>query len=161
MDQILLTVPPKWTDEETKQLAELVDKKTSLDKIARIMNRTKNSIIGKIDRLQKKKLLEKEKRVRNVKEKEVVKKPRKPLSDALKTIIYNFQHKHKRVRLNVVESPTAVTIHGLERHMCKFPLGDPKLSDFRYCGKIQVENKPYCLEHCGVAYTQPSPRRRH
>jgi GcrA cell cycle regulator len=161
MDQVLLTVPPKWADEEIKQLTELVAEKASLDKIARVMNRTKNSIIGKIHRLQKKESLEKEKRVRNVKEKKVAEKPRKPLSDALQKIIYDLQHKHKRVRLNVVESPTAVTIHELKRHMCKFPLGDPKLSDFRYCGKIQAENKPYCLEHCGVAYTQPSSRRRH
>ena len=28
-------------------------------------------------------------------------------------------------------------------------------ADFRFCGKDRFEDKPYCLDHCAVAYVVP------
>ena len=38
---------------------------------------------------------------------------------------------------------------------CEWPEGHPDESDFHFCGKERFEEKPYCLEHCAVAYVLP------
>ena len=35
---------------------------------------------------------------------------------------------------------------------CRWPFGDPGTDDFYFCGAKQVPGKPYCLEHCMLAY---------
>ena len=50
------------------------------------------------------------------------------------------------------------TIMTIRDHMCKWPIGDPASSDFRFCGRKIKDNEPYCEAHCNVAY-QPSRRR--
>ena len=35
------------------------------------------------------------------------------------------------------------------------PEGHPDEADFRFCGKDRFEDKPYCLDHCAVAYVVP------
>ena len=35
---------------------------------------------------------------------------------------------------------------------CRWPFGDPGTDEFRFCGKPQVFGKPYCAEHCMLAY---------
>ena len=50
------------------------------------------------------------------------------------------------------------TILTIRDHMCKWPIGDPAASDFRFCGRRIKAGEPYCEAHCSVAY-QPSRRR--
>ena len=35
---------------------------------------------------------------------------------------------------------------------CKWPIGHPGDEDFYFCGKEVIPGKPYCAEHCLVAY---------
>jgi len=35
---------------------------------------------------------------------------------------------------------------------CRWPFGDPGTEGFYFCGAKQVPGKPYCLEHCMMAY---------
>lgn len=35
---------------------------------------------------------------------------------------------------------------------CKWPIGHPGDEDFYFCGKEVISGKPYCGEHCLVAY---------
>ena len=35
---------------------------------------------------------------------------------------------------------------------CCWPLGDPGEKDFHFCGKRAEPGRPYCAEHCAVAY---------
>jgi len=35
---------------------------------------------------------------------------------------------------------------------CKWPIGHPGDSDFYFCGKEVIPTKPYCGEHCVIAY---------
>ena len=35
---------------------------------------------------------------------------------------------------------------------CEWPEGHPDESDFKFCGKERFEDKPYCIDHCAVAY---------
>ena len=57
----------------------------------------------------------------------------------------------KRIRLRLVTEATAVTFAELDKHHCKFPLGDPRLSDFRFCGANRAgEKSPYCVWHTKI-----------
>jgi len=35
---------------------------------------------------------------------------------------------------------------------CLWPLGDPGDADFHFCDALAVPGRPYCAEHCAVAY---------
>lgn len=52
----------------------------------------------------------------------------------------------------------AVTKAG-ERH-CRWPIGDPRSPDFRFCGCASYEGLPYCVDHARVAYQTVSKRSR-
>jgi GcrA cell cycle regulator len=57
-----------------------------------------------------------------------------------------------------------VTIVELERHHCRWPVGDPRNADmtdrtkFAFCGGKALQSLPYCAEHSRIAYRAP-PRR--
>jgi GcrA cell cycle regulator len=52
-----------------------------------------------------------------------------------------------------------VTIVELKESMCRWPLGDPATSEFRYCGSPAASG-PYCTYHGGLAYQPAQDRRR-
>lgn len=35
---------------------------------------------------------------------------------------------------------------------CQWPIGHPGEEGFHFCGDEAVQNKPYCLKHCNMAY---------
>jgi GcrA cell cycle regulator len=59
----------------------------------------------------------------------------------------------------VVPMSLRVTIIELKEAMCRWPLGDPTSSEFRYCGS-PVASGPYCAYHGGLAYQPAQERRR-
>lgn len=40
---------------------------------------------------------------------------------------------------------------------CVFPLGDMK-ADGHFCGALAVFPRPYCAEHCAIAYQRPTAK---
>lgn len=48
--------------------------------------------------------------------------------------------------------PQAVTLTDLLPHHCRWPLGDPLLPGFRFCGAHRAGSLPYCAAHAQVAY---------
>ncbi len=59
----------------------------------------------------------------------------------------------------VVPMSLKVTIVDLKEAMCKWPLGDPTSSEFRYCG-AGAATAPYCSYHAKLAYQPTQERRR-
>jgi GcrA cell cycle regulator len=59
----------------------------------------------------------------------------------------------------VVPMSLRVTIIDLKESMCRWPLGDPANSEFRYCGSPTASG-PYCAYHGGLAYQPVQERRR-
>ena len=47
----------------------------------------------------------------------------------------------------------------LETKGCRWPYGDPGEENFHFCGSTQVPGKPYCLEHCHLAYRRKEPKK--
>jgi GcrA cell cycle regulator len=60
----------------------------------------------------------------------------------------------------VVPMSLRVTIVDLRETMCKWPLGDPSSSEFRYCGSPVTSGTPYCGHHGKIAYQPAQDRRR-
>lgn len=52
-----------------------------------------------------------------------------------------------------------ITIMDLGDKSCRYPLGNPKLPSFRYCGAKKLEMGPYCKSHARLCY-EPYKRRR-
>lgn len=40
--------------------------------------------------------------------------------------------------------------------VCQWPIGDPRLPGFHFCGEPALPGKPYCSHHCATAYTRGS-----
>ena len=60
----------------------------------------------------------------------------------------------------IVEKPISskrkhkgVLLVDLKPNSCRWPEGDPKDPNFRFCGQECAEGKIYCEEHCAVAYS--------
>lgn len=61
----------------------------------------------------------------------------------------------------VIPMSARVTIMELRENTCRWPLGDPTSSEFRFCGNATggAGCGPYCAYHSSIAY-QPSHDRR-
>jgi GcrA cell cycle regulator len=54
-----------------------------------------------------------------------------------------------------------VTIMELRESMCRWPIGDPTQSEFRFCGAKKLPGQgPYCSCHSGIAYQGQHERRQ-
>ena len=55
---------------------------------------------------------------------------------------------------NIKEFESSITLNSLIADMrgCKWPIGHPGDDDFYFCGKPVIPGKPYCGEHCLIAY---------
>ncbi len=61
----------------------------------------------------------------------------------------------------VVPISEPVTIVELRESMCRWPIGDPAQSEFRFCGAKKLPGQgPYCACHVGIAYQVQHDRRR-
>ena len=53
------------------------------------------------------------------------------------------------------ELPLKILLREIEwsRNRCCWPVGDPKLPGFSFCGTSIMPGRPYCEEHSSLAYT--------
>ncbi|MFN4089478.1 MAG: GcrA family cell cycle regulator [Alphaproteobacteria bacterium] len=52
------------------------------------------------------------------------------------------------------ESRPARPVRRFAGPACQWPIGDPRLPEFHFCGEPVLPGKPYCASHCAVAYTR-------
>ena len=115
-----------WTSDKIKQLKKLWTKGKSTVEIAKELGISKNSVIGKVHRLDL------TARPSPIKKKEVKVVPTK----TVKKKIVGKCH-----------------LMDLKNNTCRWPIGEPENEDFHFCGKPTVTGKPYCSAHCEEAYT--------
>ncbi|GGE30355.1 hypothetical protein GCM10007276_04450 [Agaricicola taiwanensis] len=158
-----------WNDERVELLKKLWQDGLSASQIAAELGGvTRNAVIGKVHRLGLS---------GRVKSPTPSLAPRRPRATP--------QHSQPRPRFatqgNVALAPTPValpspmphqeaevmpfscervTIMELRECMCRWPLGDPSRSDFRFCGSKTNPGAPYCDYHARMAYQTVSERRR-
>ncbi len=56
-------------------------------------------------------------------------------------------------------SGVAVRIPRLGKHPCCWPIGEPGTASFRFCDVPNEAGKPYCLDHCAIAYRKIRDRQ--
>jgi GcrA cell cycle regulator len=60
--------------------------------------------------------------------------------------------KRQQKIVEVKKETRIFTLTDLSAQTCRWPIGDPKHEDFRFCGRPVAAGKPYCADHCATAY---------
>lgn len=55
----------------------------------------------------------------------------------------------------VIEAAILVSMEEIGDRMCRWPIGDPAMADFRFCGCVPILGRPYCTAHAALAYAKP------
>jgi GcrA cell cycle regulator len=56
-------------------------------------------------------------------------------------------------------SPVGKQLAQLERHHCRWPIGDPRQEGFHFCGRPPIPGRPYCSAHDKLAWAPRKPRQ--
>ena len=141
-----------WDDNNVSKLRELWDQGLPTAQIGKLLGFTKNAVVGKAHRIG---LERRPSPIRRTTVKPDRKKARSPIIPKL-----NFEVKKDEVKENPVHQqifqPLVKNLFTKSvKRGCEWPEGHPDESDFKFCGKERFEDKPYCIDHCAVAYVIP------
>lgn len=155
-----------WTEQMVEDLKKMWHEGLTTGEIGKRLGVSKNSIVGKVHRLQlsgrpspikkkdeaapektmPEKTAKKEEKAAPAKPKEE-KKPEPAKEEKFEPIAKmslksNFPHSGK----------TSLT--DLDNHTCRWPIGDPKDENFHFCGRKVKIGQTYCEEHANIAYVK-------
>ena len=121
-----------WDKKNLERLKKLWDEGLPITKIGLELGVSRNSIAGKAHRLGLPK--------RN----SPISKSGEPRKNKITS---NFERSK--------ELPLKILLREVEwsRNRCCWPIGDPKLPGFSFCGTSIMPGRPYCEEHSKLAYT--------
>ena len=159
-----------WTDERVEILKKLWADGLSASQIANELGSiTRNAVIGKVHRLG---LAGRAKSASAASA-----RPRKPRANTptirvsrpsmrgntalAASVMYDMDLAHEPEMVeNVVPIGQRCSILELSDAKCRWPIGDPGMPEFFFCGGPSIEGAPYCSYHSRVAYQPFSDRRR-
>jgi GcrA cell cycle regulator len=147
-----------WTDERVELLKKLWQEGLSASQIAKQLGGvTRNAVIGKVHRLGLSGRAAPSKPARTVFK---APRPARPpvAPSAPRRIAEPALAPQASPMRYVDEAPGTATVLTLGAHMCKWPIGDPSLDSFTFCGR-RTDDGPYCHEHAQVAY-QPAQAKK-
>lgn len=154
----------KWTEKATLDMVTMFNAGKTLTEIGEKYGVKRGAIAGVISRVKKAGILtvkDKLERPKPVKEKPQKATPEIPIAPKIAQPEPIKKEKKKRIRLTLITDEFQVTIDGLQSHHCRYPIGDPRQPEFRYCGRFQYGNGPYCLEHQQLCYVPPHLRYKY
>ncbi len=162
-----------WNDERVEQLKKLWSEGLSASQIAsRLGGVTRNAVIGKVHRLglsgrattsRMKSHRPRPRAASAAAAKRIVSKGRFATTGnpALRQIyqgdVEPFQPSVEELVIPLAERKSIQT---LTECNCRWPIGDPQMADFHFCGKTKVPGLPYCEFHARRAFQPPQARRR-
>ena len=146
-----------WNEENVAQLRELWDQGLPTSQIGKILNFTKNAVVGKAHRIGL------ERRPSPIKRRIMKpdrKKARAPLMPSLsfdsKSENGEILNKDENLKYSTRDKFLAKKLlNNNKNNGCEWPFGHPNETDFNYCGLEKEEGKPYCSKHCDKAYIAP------
>ena len=141
-----------WNEENVARLRELWDQGLPTAQIGKLLGFTKNAVVGKAHRIG---LERRPSPIRRTAVKPDRKKARSPVMPKLNfetsKEITNNQSKETSTFQPVVKNLFVQP----KKRGCEWPEGHPDEPEFHFCGKERFEEKPYCLNHCAIAYIIP------
>ncbi len=141
-----------WNDENVTKLRELWSQGLPTAQIGKLLGFTKNAVVGKAHRIG---LERRPSPIRRTAVKPDRKKARSPVMPQL-----NFESKQES---DNIQNRETLSFKPVVRNLfspsvkrgCEWPMGHPDEPEFHFCDKERFEDKPYCLDHCAVAYIIP------
>jgi GcrA cell cycle regulator len=157
-----------WTDERVELLKKLWAEGLSASQIAAELGGiTRNAVIGKVHRLglsgrakSPSAAMPRQRKPRTAAH--MLRVPRTAMrgNTALAALHdYDLEPEPELVE-NVITLGQRCSLLDLNDEKCHWPIGDPGLPEFFFCGGNTVEGLPYCTYHSRVAYQPLSDRRR-
>ena len=123
---------PKWTDETTEKLREMWISGKTAREIGEVLGGfSRNAVIGKANRMG-------------------LSTPKNKDESATKKPIKKANQPKPRKKTAPVHIPTYS--QKSREHLCQWPNGEPGAEDFHFCHKPSEAGRPYCAEHCEMAY---------
>ena len=121
-----------WDEDKLNKLKKLWDDGLPITKIGNELGVSRNSIAGKAHRMG-------------------LPKRNSPIS---KSGELRKNQSKKNLETNR-DLPLKIMLRNVEwsRNRCCWPIGDPKLPGFAFCGTPITPGRPYCEEHSNLAYT--------
>ena len=141
-----------WDDSNVSKLRELWDQGLPTAQIGKLLGFTKNAVVGKAHRIG---LERRPSPIRRTAVKPDRKKARSPIIPKLNFEIAKKEEKVIPVTQQNFQPLVKNLFTKSTKRGCEWPEGHPDESDFKFCGKDRFEDKPYCINHCAVAYVIP------
>tara|TARA_B100001029_G_C14843983_1_gene329915 strand:+ start:78 stop:548 length:471 start_codon:yes stop_codon:yes gene_type:complete len=140
-----------WDDSNVTKLRELWDQGLPTAQIGKLLGFTKNAVVGKAHRIG---LERRPSPIRRTSIKPDRKKARSPVMPKLKfeNVLENPENQKEDLKF---QPAVKNLLNTKVKRGCEWPMGHPDETDFRFCEKERFEDKPYCLQHCAVAYVLP------
>ncbi|MDR1071259.1 MAG: GcrA family cell cycle regulator [Rickettsiales bacterium] len=140
-----------WPAGLVARMKKLFDKGLPMAEIGKKLGFSKNAIVGKINRLGWNALPKKA---------DARKKPKKPAgrAPAPKKASPRDTERSKKNTERVIRH--SAQLMSLRSDQCRWPIGDPDSDNFRFCGEKCFAGKPYCFDHCKVAYQFTTPPKK-
>ncbi len=144
-----------WTDDKVARLRELWDEGLPTSQIGKLLDFTKNAVVGKAHRIGLERRPSPIKRSMIKPDRKKVRAPLMPkLNFSLETDNDFNKHNDSKNLINNKYFSKDMFISN-NNIGCEWPFGHPNEISFHYCGEKKLEGKPYCNKHCEHAYILP------
>ena len=141
-----------WDDDNVSRLKELWDQGLPTAQIGKLLGFTKNAVVGKAHRIG---LERRPSPIRRTAVKPDRKKARSPVMPKLAFETSSIEEKIYTPKIATFTPNVKNIFTTNAKRGCEWPKGHPDEPEFRFCNKERFEDKPYCLNHCVVAYVIP------
>ena len=151
-----------WTTEMIKGLEKMWKKGLTTNEIAKELGVSKNSIVGKVHRLN---LTARPSPIKKKDDDELVEQE-KPVSQ----VGVEIKENQTQIKTEQETEPKPLSVEAelktkkciklceLDSHTCRWPIGDPKDDHFCFCGNKVRAGQTYCDEHAAIAYVKPTKK---
>jgi len=141
-----------WNEINVARLKELWDQGLPTAQIGKLLGFTKNAVVGKAHRIG---LERRPSPIRRTAVKPDRKKARSPIVPKLNFEVAKEETKETPIVQQTFQPVVKNLFKNNIKRGCEWPEGHPDEPDFKFCGQERFEDKPYCLNHCAVAYVIP------
>ena len=141
-----------WNDENVSRLRDLWDQGLPTAQIGKLICFTKNAVVGKAHRIG---LERRPSPIRRTAIKPDRKKARSPVMPKLKFEDNSVEQKEVGTFTKTFRPIERNLFSNKTKRGCEWPEGHPDETNFHFCNKERFEDKPYCIDHCVVAYVIP------
>jgi GcrA cell cycle regulator len=139
-----------WTSTEIQILKTQWTAGISAGVIATTLQRTRNAVLGKLDRLQLRRSSYPVRAKKRRKKITFIRARSQMTFGSDIEVVHYYEQTNTRPRTS-----NSKTLIELENHHCRFPHGDPHQPDFFFCGEPSADlaaGRPYCIKHSRMRY---------